>query len=158
MLILCGAASALPSFPATINDFAWLAGHWKGKFGQADAEEIHTAPRAGNISTVFRLTRDGKVLVLELCVIADGKDGLELRVRHFGPELDAWEKTDPIVLKLTSYDGRRAVFENFVHTRPKRTVITRLSDNEQGVRTEIIGDDGATTIHELTLHRVATDE
>ena len=140
--------------PAKLADFAWLEGKWQGQFGDALAEETFMAPRAGAILNVFRLIKDEKVLIYETSALVETADDLELRVRHFNAKLEAMESEQPIILKLVKYDGARAEFENFIHTAPKRTIITRKSNDEMDVYSEILRKEGPPTIHKLTMRRV----
>ena len=39
-------------------------------------------------------------------------------------------------------------------TSPKRTIITKKSNGQMEVHSEIIGKDGTTAIHQLTMRRV----
>ncbi len=140
--------------PARLSDFAWMEGKWQGQFGEALAEETFMAPKAGAILNMFRLTKDGNLLIYETSALVETGDALELRVRHFNAKLEAMESEQPIVLKLVKYDGARAEFENFIHTAPKRTIITKRSNDEMEVYSEILRKDGPPTIHKLTMRRV----
>ena len=140
--------------PAKLSDFSWMEGKWEGKFGEALVEETFMAPKAGAIPTIFRLTKDGNLLVYETSALVETTEGLELRVRHFNAKLEAMESEQPIVLKLVKFDGVRAEFENFIHTAPKRTIITKKSNDEMDVYSEILRKDSPPTIHKLTVRRV----
>ena len=139
---------------AKLSDFAWMEGKWEGKFGEALAEESFTAPKAGAILNMFRLTKDGTLLVYETSLLVETAEGLELRFRHFNAKLEAMEGEQPTILKLVKFDGARAEFENFVHTAPKRTIITKKSNDEMEVYSEILRKEGPPTIHQLTLRRL----
>ncbi len=151
LALLCAALLVSQTKPATVADFDWLAGHWTGRFNQADAEEVWTSPRAGTMLVMLRLMRNDRVILYQIGVLLDTKEGVEFRFRHFGPALDAAEKEDPIIMKLVSFDGKKAVFENFIHTRPKRTTFTRTQANEMQVRSEILREGQPPEIHELSL-------
>lgn len=139
---------------AKLSDFAWMEGKWQGQLGEALAEESFTAPKAGAILNMFRLTKDGNLLIYETCLLMETPEGLELRFRHFNAKLEAMEAEQPTILKLVKYDGARAEFENFVHTAPKRTIITKKRNDEMEVYSEILGKSGPPTIHKLTMRRV----
>ena len=140
--------------PAKLSDFAWMEGKWQGQFGEALAEEQFMAPKAGAILNMFRLTKDGNLLIYETSALVEAPEGLELRVRHFNAKLEAMEQEQPIILRLVKYDGSRAEFENFIHTAPKRTIITRKNNDEMDVYSEILRKEGPPTIHRLTMRRV----
>jgi hypothetical protein len=139
LLALGALAFAQPRPQATLADFAWLEGKWEAQAGEGRrAEETYSNPAGGVIVSMFRMTQGERTLVLELTTITPGKDGLELRIRHFDTALTPWEKQDPIVMRLTKWDGKQAVFENFVHTRPKFNTITRTSPDTMDVQVVIV--------------------
>lgn len=140
--------------PARLSDFAWMEGKWQGLFGEALAEETFMPAKAGAMLNMFRLTKDGSVLIYETCALVETPDALELRLRHFNARLEAMEQEQPTILKLVKYDGVRAEFENFIHTAPKRTIITKKSNDEMEVYSEILRKEGPPTIHKLTMRRV----
>ena len=140
--------------PAKLSGFAWMEGTWQGQFGEALAEETFMAPKAGAILNMFRLTKDGSLLIYETSALVETQEGIELRVRHFNAKLEAMETEQPIILKLVKFDGARAEFENFIHSAPKRTIITKKSNDEMEVYSEILRKEGPPTIHKLTMRRV----
>ena len=87
-------------------------------------------------------------------ILVETADALELRFRHFNAKLEAIESEQPIILTLIKYDGARAEFENFIHAAPKRTIITKKSNDEMEVYSEILRKEGPPTIHRLTMRRV----
>ncbi len=154
LLIFTAMLAAAAEKSAKLIDFSWMEGKWQGKLGEALCEEEFTAPKAGAILNMMRLTQDGKVLTYGNAMLVELDGGLDLRLRHFNAKLEAVETGQPTILKLMKYDGARAEFENFVHSAPKRTIITKKSNDEMEVYSEIIGKDGKTTIHQLTMRRV----
>ena len=154
MLAFIGVQVLAAEKPAKLADFAWMEGKWQGLMGEALAEETFMAPKAGAILNVLRLTQNGNLLVYETAILVETADALELRFRHFNTKLEAMESEQPIILKLIKYDGVRAEFENFIHTAPKRTIITKKSNDEMEVYSEILRKEGPPTIHRLTMRRV----
>lgn len=76
--------------PLRVADLAWLAGGWRGTMGEAPIEEHWTAPDGGGpMLGMFRwgMARE----MYELTLLEDTPEGVVLRLRHFGPALDAWE-------------------------------------------------------------------
>lgn len=141
------------SVEATLSDFAWLAGHWQGNLTGRIVEEIWSEPMAGLMMGMFRLADSTQTLVLEFFSLRQSEEGIEFRLRHFSPALDAWEKEDPITLKLVNQRENLFTFENPFHDRPKRVILTRAGENTLISRSEIIRED-KTEIMELTLSRV----
>jgi uncharacterized protein YndB with AHSA1/START domain len=148
-------AAAAPA--ATIEDFSWLAGHWRGKLKSGPVAEIsYSEPAGGLMMAMFRLLDGEKLAVLEYMTLRETPEGMEMRVRHFDPALTPLEKEEAIILRLAEYDGLRSVFENPVHTRPKRSTVTRTGENLHTVRSEIINDKGESRFIEVTWERVDT--
>jgi uncharacterized damage-inducible protein DinB len=143
-----------PAPQATLEDFSWLAGRWRGTLGERNTEVIYSQPEAGVMMGMFRLTEGERTVVLEFFSLRTAAEGLEMRLRHFSPSLELGEKDDAIILRLASYDGTEAVFENPVHTRPKQTVIHRTGPDNYVVRSEIIGDSGEARWIEVAWQRV----
>jgi len=141
------------SVEATLSDFAWLAGHWQGNLAGRIVEEIWSEPMVGLMMGMFRLADSTQTLVLEFFSLRQSEEGIEFRLRHFSPALDAWEKEDPITLKLVNQRENLFTFENPFHDRPKRVILTRAGENTLISRSEIIRED-KTEIMELTLSRV----
>jgi len=140
---------------ATLEDFAWLAGHWRGKLKSGPVAEIsYSEPAGGLMMGMFRLMDGERILVLEYLTLRETPEGLEMRVRHFDPALTPMEKEEAITLRLAEHDGRRWVFENPIHARPKRSTLTITSENSHTVRSEIINDKGETSTIEVAWERV----
>ena len=74
---------------------------------------------------VFRAVGNNKTLVVELFSLVETPAGIEYRSRHFTPSLAPWESSGPTVLKITSADPARIVFENPSDGKPKRVIFTR---------------------------------
>jgi hypothetical protein len=142
------------SIVATVADFAWLEGTWRGEWGPRVAELVWMAPQAGVMTGAFSLMETDKVLVIELFTIAQTPTGVELNIRHFTPELMAWEKGDPTRLTLSSFDNKRYEFFNAVDGKPKRSILTRIDADTYASRSEIVPDTGDQQVIEITYHRV----
>ena len=82
---------------AQLSDLAWMEGRWVGKGFGADLEETYSAPAGGQMPGHFRVVRDGKPQFYELVMIAQVGSSIEYRVRHFNPDLTAWEEKDNVV-------------------------------------------------------------
>jgi hypothetical protein len=155
------AQSAAPIIPAidvrgdttaTLRDFGWMAGRWKGTVAAlpgAVAEVTFSEPMAGLMTGMMRLVRNDTVLVVELISMVDSPRGIEMRFRHFSSTLDAYEREFRQTMRLTSHQPRSDMFENTVaydaklmSTQPRRTSIVRTDDDTYVGRSEIIGSDG----------------
>ncbi|HLW78953.1 MAG TPA: DUF6265 family protein [Terriglobia bacterium] len=148
------AESASASTPAaTIADFAWLQGLWTGTLGEAQLEQYFSPLTGGAILGVFRLVETGQPPLLEFAVLRETPQGIELRVRHFGPRLKPVEGEDPILLQLTGRDSGRFVFENPVNTQPKSSTLERQGDAVFQAHSEIISPNGARSSIVVDWHR-----
>ncbi|MGC2420478.1 MAG: DUF6265 family protein [Candidatus Acidiferrales bacterium] len=139
---------------ATLADFAWLDGKWRGDWGPRLAEQVWTAPRAGAIEGLFRVAEGNKTLVVELVSLVEQPDTIELHLRHFTPSLEPWETSSPAVLKLTALDAKKAVFDNAVNGEPKRVIFRRLDADTYVAHSEIVPDKGEPEVIEIIYHRV----
>jgi len=168
LLVVGSPARAQPRVPsqpssATTADFAWLTGAWEGRLTKlpgALAEVVFQAPKAGVITGVMRLTQDDKLLVIELISLVDTPRGPEMRFRHFGSALEAYEPTFKQSMVLKSHDAAKDVFENLVaydktlmSTQPRISSWERHGADEMIARSDIIGDNGKPDVVEVTYRR-----
>ncbi len=94
-----------------IEDIAWLAGHWKGEAYGGIVEELWSPPFEGSMMGSFKLVADEMVQFYELETISEEDETLILRLRHFGPDLKAWEETDKTIdFKLVLMMKNKAFF------------------------------------------------
>jgi uncharacterized protein YndB with AHSA1/START domain len=144
-----GESSANP----TVVEFSWLTGVWEGRI-PAGRFEIFWAPIQGHhMMGMFRLFDDDTTLMLEFMSLAPADRGLEMRVRHFSPKLQAWEeKNDPITLRLIELDGDRSEFINDAHDRPKSVTITQQGPDQYRSVAQIVRD-GKTETMDLLVRR-----
>jgi hypothetical protein len=138
---------------ATLEEFAWLEGRWRGDWGPRVAEQTWLAPKAGAMTGLFRLVEGDKTLVLELFTLVEKPDGIDFFFRHFTPELVPWEKSGATVLNLASLDAKKVDFENAVNGLPKRAVLIRVDADTYTARSEIIPETGDLQVIEITYHR-----
>lgn len=150
--------TAKPS--ATLADFRWLVGQWRGKLQGPRGlvtEQYWAEPQAGVMTGMFRLsdpTNEGRTVLLEFISFRETPEGVEMRLRHFDTALTPMEKEEPIRLLLVSTDGTRFAFENPVNNVPKRSIVTRVGENGYAGRSEIVRDTGEVTLIETTWERV----
>jgi hypothetical protein len=138
---------------ATLSDFAWLEGRWQGVWGPRVVEQIWMPPRAGEMLALLRVTENGTTLVIELFSLVATPDGVELRFRHFTPELGPWEPSGPTAMKLVEFDAKSAVFENSAPGQPKRSVFTRLDLDNYTAKSEIVPEAADAHVTEIRYHR-----
>ncbi len=103
-------ASAQPA--ATLDDLAFIAGHWRGELEGGLIEEIWTAPSGDNMMGSFRMVDEGRGVFYELMLIEMTEAGPVLRLKHFSPGLVGWEeKAEVNSYPLIELEGRAAIFE-----------------------------------------------
>ena len=61
---------------ASIEDVAWIAGHWRGEAFGGITEEIWSPPMGKSIMGMFRLIKEGKVDFYEMEIIVEENGGL----------------------------------------------------------------------------------
>ncbi|RPH71560.1 MAG: hypothetical protein EHM78_06880 [Myxococcaceae bacterium] len=83
--------------PARIGSGAWLEGAWVGTGLGGTSEEAWLAPLAGNMASVHRGMRDGRVTFLEIVTLVEAGQSLAIRLKHFGPDLRGWEPKEKTV-------------------------------------------------------------
>ncbi len=83
--------------PATIDDMKWLAGTWRGKGMGGEVEEIWSEPQAGVMMGMFRFVQEGKLQMLELMTLSEKEGVISLKVKHFSPDMVAWEEKEKFV-------------------------------------------------------------
>jgi hypothetical protein len=82
---------------ASIADLAWLEGEWTGEGFDSALHENYSAPIGGQIPAHFYAVQDGKPTFYEFETFAQIGNSLEFRVRHFNPDMTAWEDKDRVV-------------------------------------------------------------
>lgn len=132
---------------ATLADFAWLAGHWKGTgFGGAQLEEIWTAPDGASMCGLFRMTRDGRAQVYEFVLLVPVGGSVEMRLKHFTSELRGWEEKDKwVTFRLVKRTPTELFFEGLTF---------RLEDAGETLRAFLVTSaQGQSHEQELVYHR-----
>ncbi len=139
-----------------LSNFAWLAGDWQGTWGPRIVEQTWLAPKAGQMTGIYRVLENTRTLVVELFSLLETPNGIEFRFRHFTPELTPWEKNGPTSLELASLDSKTAAFENPAAGQPKRATFIRVDLNTYISRSEIVAEDGSIQVTEIAFHRQNT--
>lgn len=91
---------------------ALLAGHWLGRNGDLEIEELWLAPRDGVAEGIVRVMKNGGVHTLEYMLITLEDQKVVLRFNHFNRDYSTWEKDGPIELVLSKADDAEMVFTN----------------------------------------------
>lgn len=117
-----------PVSAAAPADFSWLVGTWRGQEGAVVWEESWAPAIGGALLGTFRLVDGAEVRFYELMTLTpDADGGALLRIRHFGPDLAAWESVDgALTFQQSESAGQRVVFQ--APTEPTSVVYQRTDD------------------------------
>jgi len=97
---------------------AWLAGRWTGEGLGGVSEEIWSPPAGGAMIGVYRLLKEGKPLFYELLLLVEENGSLNLKLKHFNPDLTGWEeKGDFVDFPLVALEGSAAHFDGLTFER-----------------------------------------
>lgn len=128
---------------ATLDNVAWIAGHWKGEAFGGIAEEIWSPPLGDSMMFVFKLVTDGKVQFYEVGHIQERDGTLILQLKHFHGSLKGWEEKDNTVdFKLVKMEDHTIYFDDFT--------IERISENE--INMYVVVDDGQGASEEVKFN------
>lgn len=137
----------------SVDDFAWMAGYWKGEGLGGVCEEIWSEPMAGAMIGIFRLVRDGEAVFSEHMTLGADAEGFALKVKHFTPEFVAWEdKEGAVRFALEAVRPGEAVFKGL---RIRRTDEGNL---EVVLRLKRKGGETSDEVFRLRPHTVSAPE
>lgn len=109
----CAALTSISSAQETytLDDAAFLEGHWRGGSESFVFEEIWSPAEGGVMTGMARGVAGGTLRVLEYIIIAEEKDGLVMRFKHYNADFSTWEGEEtPLTLSLEKVDGFDATF------------------------------------------------
>ncbi len=120
---------------ATLAEFSWLQGHWKGNFFDGGTvEHLLPNPVHNQLPGLVRFYKDS-IWGNEISVFIQRNGTVDYVVRHFHSGLIAVEPVDqPIVRSLIAIEGNRYYFDGitFVNEGPNRhTVYFEVPDGER---------------------------
>lgn len=124
---------------ATIADMAWLAGTWHGDGLGGTSEEIWSQPQGGVMMGMYRHMKDGKAVFYELLTLSEVNGSLEIRLKHFHPDLRGWEERDAsVTFPLVAKRDGRFYFDGmtFVPDGDRATIYLAIGEREGRVREE----------------------
>jgi hypothetical protein len=147
-----------PEPAASVADFGWMEGTWRGPGPQGSTAEVHfMEPSAGVLPAAFRLVQDGRVVVLEFFTLVEEDDGIHMYVRHFSPALRPMEEERAIDLRLEERRGDRSVFTNVREENPTVTVMTREGRDSFVSMSELARPDGSADTIRVEYRRADGD-
>jgi hypothetical protein len=133
------AVAGAPRPQAVLADLAWLTGEWQGEGLGGQVLDSYSAPVGGQIVGHFRLVKEGQVVFYELFTIVDVNGSLEMRVKHFNPDLSGWEaKADAQTFPLVDVEKDVWFFDGITlrRTGSDQIVTTVLIKRKSGPPTE----------------------
>ena len=142
----------------TIDDVAFIAGHWEGELFGGHAEEAWLAPAGGTMLGAFRLVTDGengaqRTTVIEYLMFTETTEGVVFRFKHFRTDYTTWEDGEPLTFDLVEASEHLAVFASDVQAQPDR--MTFRIDDEGHLRVLVEGEeDGERDSFEAVYTRV----
>ena len=146
-LLSASAHAQAPAAEPTLQDFAWLAGHWRIEQADRQVDEQWMAPAGGLMMGMARNIQGGKVREYEFTLLRQEPNGDIFYVA-------SPSKQSETSFKLTSLEGGAAVFENPQHDFPKKIVYARQADGSLLAAIEGPGRDGKPRRVEYPYKRV----
>ena len=111
--------STQPLENAHLEGIAWLEGCWAGRINGDCVEEIWARATAGAIMGMFRWVAKGELRFYEFITIAQNGKNIEMRIKHFDPDLNGWEeKKESTMFFLSELKDRQAVFFQESENKP----------------------------------------
>jgi Domain of unknown function (DUF6265) len=147
VLLSVAAHAQAPAAKPTLQDLAWLAGHWRIEQGDRQVDEQWMAPAGGLMMGMARNLQGGKVREFEFTLLRQEPNGDILYVASPSKQSEA-------AFKLTSLRDGEAVFENPQHDFPKKIVYARQADGSLLAAIEGPGRDGKPRRIEYPFKRV----
>jgi len=147
ILLAASAHAQAPAAKATLQDFAWLAGHWRIEEADRLVDEQWMAPAGGLMMGMARNVQGGKVREYEFTLLRQEANGDIFYVASPSKQTET-------SFKLTSLRGGAAVFENPGHDFPKKVIYARQPDGSLLAAIEGPGRDGKPRRVEYPFKRV----
>lgn len=82
---------------ASIEDLAWLEGHWVGQMPEGPVEHVILPARFGHMPGFVRAVNPEGVLFYEISLFAEAGQSVTVRVKHFTSGLAGWEARDAFI-------------------------------------------------------------
>ncbi|MFK7817864.1 MAG: DUF6265 family protein [Planctomycetaceae bacterium] len=104
---------------AELSQFKFLQGAWSGTGLGAKCDEMWTAPAGDCMLGTFRMVKEKKLVFTEFCMLQkDADGGVVLRLKHFNPNFDGWEKKDKFVsFPLVKVEKNTAYFGGLTYAQ-----------------------------------------
>lgn len=144
----------LPKPKGYFSDFLWLSGRWAGNVATNKADINLMSAEAGSLAGVNVIHREDRIYSLDLLHFAQTINGVTIYLRHFSPELQLWEKADPIALKLVSIHEGISHFEGNFNGRPCHWTITKKGPDAFSIHSDMYDEKGEQQVMDFSYVRV----
>ena len=106
---------------AELSEFEFLQGAWAGTGLGAECDEMWSAVTGDCMLGTFRMVRNDKLVFTEFCMLQKEADGgVFLRLKHFDPGFEGWEKKDEFVsFPLVKVENKKAFFGGLTYALQK---------------------------------------
>ena len=136
--------------PARIAQFAWLVGNWRWEgnvYGQRQGT-VHIFPaKDGQMMALARGYTDDNFWMSEVISYTQLDNTVEMRLRHFGYELDTWEpQKEPRIVRLLGMDGNVFYFDH--HT------VVKHNNNHYTLHLGLYNEDGSYFVVPVNHYRL----
>jgi hypothetical protein len=102
-------------------NLSWMAGDWRCEVWGGQGEETWTANVNGQLIGMFRHTKAGQPQFYEFLATEQQGGELVLKMRHFGPDLKAWEEKDKaLTWRVVESAANYVLFQSADPNRPSR--------------------------------------
>lgn len=126
---------------ASIDQVAWIEGHWRAEALGGVAEEYWSAPAGNAIMGMFRLLRNDRTVFYEIFTITEESGSLMLRLKHFNPDLKGWEEKDETVdFPLVKISAEGVWFDGLTMLKADsdNMVVYVRSESQDGTVSELV--------------------
>ena len=122
---------------ATLTDYRWIEGHWKGEAFGGITEEMWSPALGGSMMFVFKLVVDGEVQFYEVGGIRETEGTLLMQLKHFNSDFKGWEeKNETVDFKLVKAEKDKLFFDELT--------FEKIDKNEMNIYVIITNKDGNT--------------
>lgn len=142
--VVTAALSAAP----TVDDFAWLAGHWRLEKSDRVIDEQWMAPAGGVMLGMARTVKNSRAVEHEFVQLRADADGTLAYVVSASGQPE-------VAFRLVSLVDGQAVFENLRHDFPQRIIYARQTDGSLLAAIEGPGRDGQVKRIDYPYQRIA---
>ncbi len=129
-------ASAAAETPYSLDDLAFLEGHWRGG-DDFVFEETWNGAQGGVMTGMARGVSSGELKVLEYIVASQEEDAVVMRFKHFRRDFSTWEDGGPIVLMLSDAKENDVTFSADPPSETVKSIRYFMSD-ENTLQADIV--------------------